>query len=175
MESMLEAVHTPMKSRSLSPDTSDGDSESDCATLCNPSPAPSPSPRLRATRARLARKGSAMTMFSPAPTPLAEYISSPAPSSFSTSSSMVKVKREKKYKVPTKGKKRSGGCKRDPIKRDDQNREAQQTYRNKVKDSATLVCHGIRGQVELIYRWETPVSRSKSLICSTETRLQMSS
>lgn len=138
MDTMAHAVHTPTRTRATSCDSSDEEGDESDTTLLNPSP----SPRLRPTRARLARKNSEITMFSPSPSPLVERTSSPAPSSFSASSDLVKVKVEKKYKGPVKAKKRSGGCNRNPINRDSQNRKSQQTYRDKVKDSAIMVCHG---------------------------------
>jgi hypothetical protein len=131
---MLEAVHTPMPRRSPSPDSSDEESD---ATLYNPSP----SPRLRTTRARLARKDSQMTMFSRSPTPLVDIKKecSPAPSSFSATSSVVKVKSEKKYTGPKKSKKRSscGGRKGEP--RRCQNMIAQKKYRDKKVHASSLV------------------------------------
>jgi hypothetical protein len=134
MDQMLEAVHTPMPSRSPSPVSSDEESET--ATLFNPSP----SPRLRSTRARLARKDSQMTMFSRSPTPLVDFKkeSSPAPSSFSATLA-VKVKVEREYTGPKRSRKRSGGG-RDRVRRTSQNVQSQKTYRDKKVKSAQMVC-----------------------------------
>jgi hypothetical protein len=134
MDQMLEAVHTPMPSRSTSPVSSDEESE---ATLYNPSP----SPRLRSTPSRLARKDSQATMFSRSPTPLVDFKneSSPAPSSFSATSSVVKVKPTKRYTGPKKARKRSsnGGRKGEP--RRCQNMIAQKKYRDKKVQASALV------------------------------------
>jgi len=134
MEPMLEAVHTPMPRRSPSPDSSGEESE---ATLYNPTP----SPRLRSTRARLARKDSQMTMFSRSPTPLVKREASPAPSSFSAISSVVKVKVERKDTGQKKARKRSsnGGRKGEP--RRCQNMIAQKKYRDKKVHASALVSY----------------------------------
>jgi len=134
MNPMLEAVHLPMPRRSPSPESSD--EESDAATLYNPSP----SPRLRTTRARIARKDSQMTMFSRSPTPLVKREASPAPSSFSATSSVVKVKAGRNYTGPKKGSKRSNSAvKRKGEPRRCQNMIAQKKYRDKKVQASALV------------------------------------
>ena len=132
MDPMLQAVHTPVRSRSLSPDSSD--EESDSATLYNPSP----SPPLRPTRARLAKQTSQTTLYSRSPTPLIECVSSPAPSSFSAPST-VKVKVERGHPGPKKSKKRSGCGARKGEPRRCQNMIAQKKYRDKKVQASALV------------------------------------
>jgi hypothetical protein len=80
-----------------------------------------------------------MTMFSRSPTPLMKREPSPVPSSFSASSSVVKVKKERNYTGPKKGKKRSsnGGRKGEP--RRCQNMIAQKKYRDKKVHASSLV------------------------------------
>jgi hypothetical protein len=132
MDPMLQAVHTPVRSRSPSPNSSD--EESDSATLYNPSP----SPRLRPIRARLAKQTSQTTLFSRPPTPLIERDSSPAPSSFSASSA-VKVKEERGYTGPKNSKKRSSCGARKGEPRRCQNMIAQKKYRDKKVQASALV------------------------------------
>ena len=131
MDPMLQAVHTPMLTRSPSPMYSDEASET--ATLFDPSP----SPQLRRTRARLSKPMTFTTLFSRSPTPLVRRSSSPVPSSFSSSSSVVKVKNERNLGGPKKAKKRSGGRQGEP--RRCQNMIAQKKYRDKKVHASSLV------------------------------------
>jgi hypothetical protein len=167
MEPMLEAVHTPMPSRSPSPVTSD--EESDSATLYNPSP----SPRMRPTRARLAKQTSQTTLFSRSPTPLIERTSSPTPSSFSASSSDAKVKVEGNYRGPKKAKKRTSSRKGEP--RRCQNMIAQKKYRDKKVQASALVSyyhdHRTRAHLQMS---DTMVDIKAALkYASTKKRLEM--
>jgi hypothetical protein len=90
-----------------------------------------------------------MTMFSRSPTPLVKREASPAPSSFSASSSVVKVKFEKRYTGSKKAKKRSssGGRKGEP--RRCQNMIAQKKYRDKKVHASALVSYHCDDQMNL--------------------------
>jgi len=135
VEPMLQAVHTPIRSRS--PSLGSDDDQSDSATLYTPSP----SPRLRPRRARLMNQTSQTTLFSRSPTPVLGSTSSPTSSSFSSSSSAVKVKVEKDHTGSKKTKKRSSGGARKGEPRRCQNMIAQKKYRDKKVQALALVSH----------------------------------